>query len=215
MLVPMRIGELARRTGTTTKTIRYYEEIGLLPAPDRASNDYRDYSEAAVDRLKFVRDAQATGLTLTEIGSILDLAQRRGSDLPARRRPPASIIWSRSTITSPPFAGLAGSSSISPTRARSLDPADCVDPNRCQTISHGYAADADTVPRRSHRALRTLRPPPLDPKRAPPERIAVGASDSAARAGTRVPAVRRFPLTFHSDGRCRLIESGAIGRGRH
>ncbi|HKZ25747.1 MAG TPA: heavy metal-responsive transcriptional regulator [Acidimicrobiia bacterium] len=69
----MRIGELASRTGTTTKTIRYYEDIGLLLQPDRAANDYRDYPEEAVDRLHFVRDVQATGLTLTEIASILDL----------------------------------------------------------------------------------------------------------------------------------------------
>jgi DNA-binding transcriptional MerR regulator len=69
----VRIGELARHTGVPTKTIRYYEEIGVLPDPDRTANDYRDYSEEAVDRLTFVRDAQATGLTLAEIASILDL----------------------------------------------------------------------------------------------------------------------------------------------
>ena len=69
----MQIGDLARRTGVPTKTIRYYEEIGVLPEPKRARNGYRDYPDDAVDRLEFIREAQATGLTLTEIGSILDL----------------------------------------------------------------------------------------------------------------------------------------------
>lgn len=69
----MQIGELARRVDVSTKTIRYYEDIGVLPQPERAPNGYRDYGEDAVDRLRFIRDAQATGLTLTEIASILDM----------------------------------------------------------------------------------------------------------------------------------------------
>ena len=60
----MKIGELAERCGVTTKTIRYYESIGLLDAPSRTASGYRDYGAAAVERLRFVRDAQATGLTL-------------------------------------------------------------------------------------------------------------------------------------------------------
>ncbi|MDK1292525.1 MAG: heavy metal-responsive transcriptional regulator [Actinomycetota bacterium] len=69
----MRIGELGRRTGVPTKTIRYYEGIGLLAEPERAYNGYRDYHDDAVSRLRFIRDAQATGLSLTEIASILNL----------------------------------------------------------------------------------------------------------------------------------------------
>ena len=63
----MRIGELAELTNTTTKTIRYYESIDLLPVVARSSGGYRIYDEAVVERLRFIREAQSSGLTLTEI----------------------------------------------------------------------------------------------------------------------------------------------------
>ena len=69
----MKIGELADRTGVTTKTVRYYESIGLLAEPERTASGYRDYDTDAVERLCFVRDAQATGLSLAEIASVLEL----------------------------------------------------------------------------------------------------------------------------------------------
>jgi DNA-binding transcriptional MerR regulator len=69
----MRIGELAEQAGVTTKTIRYYESIGLLAPPERTSSGYRSFGPAALDRLVFIRDAQSTGLTLAEIRSILEL----------------------------------------------------------------------------------------------------------------------------------------------
>ncbi|MFG2908327.1 heavy metal-responsive transcriptional regulator [Kitasatospora sp. NPDC048286] len=69
----MRIGVLAARTGLTTKTIRFYEDSGLLPAPPRTPGGYRDYPDTAVTRLAFVRDAQRAGLTLAEIRSVLVL----------------------------------------------------------------------------------------------------------------------------------------------
>ncbi|MFE7580102.1 heavy metal-responsive transcriptional regulator [Streptomyces gardneri] len=69
----MRIGELATKAGLSTKTIRFYEEAGLLPAPPRTSGGYRDYPERATTRLSFVREAQAAGLTLAEIRSVLTL----------------------------------------------------------------------------------------------------------------------------------------------
>jgi DNA-binding transcriptional MerR regulator len=69
----MRIGELASRSGTSTKTIRYYESVGLVPAPDRSPSGYRQYDESALARLTFIRAAQAVGLSLGEIRSILAL----------------------------------------------------------------------------------------------------------------------------------------------
>ncbi|MCX5380423.1 heavy metal-responsive transcriptional regulator [Streptomyces sp. NBC_00091] len=69
----MRIGDLAARTGLTTKTLRFYEDSGLLPAPPRTPGGYRDYPEHTVARLGFVRDAQRAGLTLAEIRSVLAL----------------------------------------------------------------------------------------------------------------------------------------------
>ena len=75
----MQIGELARATGVNTKTIRYYEEIGVLPPPERAPNGYRTYDPNAADRIRFIRDAQSTGLTLQEIGAILELREQGAS----------------------------------------------------------------------------------------------------------------------------------------
>ncbi|MFD5700266.1 heavy metal-responsive transcriptional regulator [Streptomyces lasiicapitis] len=69
----MRIGELATRSGLTTKTIRFYEQAGLVPEPPRTSGGYRDYPLAAEARLAFIRDAQHAGLTLAEIRGILAL----------------------------------------------------------------------------------------------------------------------------------------------
>src|ERR671914_136430 len=69
----MRIGELAERSGVSAKTIRYYEDIGLLPAPARLGSGYRDYEPSTLDRLAFIRAAQAVGLSLGEIRGILAL----------------------------------------------------------------------------------------------------------------------------------------------
>ena len=67
----MRIGELAAAACTTTKSLRFYEQAGLLPPPARTSAGYRDYSEDAVARLDFVRRGQRAGLTLAQIRDIL------------------------------------------------------------------------------------------------------------------------------------------------
>lgn len=72
----MRIGELANEAGLSPKTIRYYEEIGVLPEPERTPSGYRDYGHGAVERLRFVRAAQSIGLTLGEIREILSLRDR-------------------------------------------------------------------------------------------------------------------------------------------
>lgn len=68
----MRIGEVARRTGVPKKTLRYYEDVGVLSRPDRTPNGYRDYAPGVIERLAFVRAAQAVGLTLGEIREIVE-----------------------------------------------------------------------------------------------------------------------------------------------
>ena len=60
----MHIGALAAASGATTKTIRFYEQAGLIPDPPRTQAGYRDYRAESVDRLAFIRTAQAAGLTL-------------------------------------------------------------------------------------------------------------------------------------------------------
>jgi DNA-binding transcriptional MerR regulator len=60
----MQIRELSQRTGLPAKTIRYYEEIGLLPPPKRLDNSYRDYSEVDVARTRLVAGARRLDLSL-------------------------------------------------------------------------------------------------------------------------------------------------------
>lgn len=69
----MLIGELARRSGTTAKTLRFYESEGLLPPPARTTSGYRDYPDTALGRVGFVREARAAGFTLVQIRQILDI----------------------------------------------------------------------------------------------------------------------------------------------
>ncbi|MFJ8550879.1 heavy metal-responsive transcriptional regulator [Streptomyces sp. NPDC093676] len=69
----MRTGELAAASGLTAKTIRFYEQTGLLPEPPRTPGGYRDYPPQTAHRLAFIRDAQSAGLTLAEIRSVLAL----------------------------------------------------------------------------------------------------------------------------------------------
>jgi DNA-binding transcriptional MerR regulator len=74
------IGELARATGVTAKTLRYYEGEGLLHEPDRTPGGYRDYPAAVVARVEFIRHAQAAGLTLRQIRAVLTI--RDGGQAP-------------------------------------------------------------------------------------------------------------------------------------
>ena len=69
----MRIGELASVTGNTTKTLRFYEDSGLLPPAQRTASGYRDYGQEAISRLDFIRRGRAAGLTLAEIRKVLDI----------------------------------------------------------------------------------------------------------------------------------------------
>lgn len=71
----IRIGELAAQVGLNPKTIRYYEDIGVLPPPQRTAAGYRLYTADARMRLQFIRQAKAVGFTLAEIRDILALKQ--------------------------------------------------------------------------------------------------------------------------------------------
>ena len=73
----MQIKAFARHTNLSAKTIRYYEEIGLLPSPKRLENGYRDYRETDVDRVRFVAGARSLDFSLDDIQEILDLRDRR------------------------------------------------------------------------------------------------------------------------------------------
>lgn len=69
------IGDVAKRTGVSAPTIRYYEGIGLLPSPARSGAGYRRYSDATIEELLFIRKAQSLGFSLDEIAEILQLSR--------------------------------------------------------------------------------------------------------------------------------------------
>jgi MerR family copper efflux transcriptional regulator len=82
----MQIGQVARASGVSAKMIRHYEAIGLVPAPDRRSSNYRDYGHEDVHRLGFVRRARALGFSIDEIRELLRLwsdRQRSSADVKA------------------------------------------------------------------------------------------------------------------------------------
>jgi len=65
------IGQVARTTGVAATTIRYYEEIGVLPTPSRAASGFRRYDQPGVERLRFVRRARVLGLPLQELKTLV------------------------------------------------------------------------------------------------------------------------------------------------
>jgi DNA-binding transcriptional MerR regulator len=78
----MLIGELARRTRVNPKTIRYYEEIRVLPPASRLPSRYRQYGDEDVERLEFIRSAKALGVTLEEIKEVLAFRDRGAAPCP-------------------------------------------------------------------------------------------------------------------------------------
>ena len=132
----MKISELASRTGTTTKTLRFYEDAGVLLAPERETNGYRTYRDDAVTRVRFVKAGQAVGLTLAEIRDLLSIRDDG--------RAPCSAA---TELLDAQLAGISqGIRELQAMkrdltqlrdRARDLDPADCTPESVCHVINPG------------------------------------------------------------------------------
>ncbi|GAB3124673.1 MerR family transcriptional regulator [Novispirillum itersonii] len=70
----MTIGRLSAESGCKVPTIRYYEQIGLMPEPDRSEGNQRQYSRRHLERLRFIRHSRDLGFTLDDIRELLTLA---------------------------------------------------------------------------------------------------------------------------------------------
>lgn len=121
------------RSGVPVKTIRYYEEIGVLAPAGRSESGYREFDDAVVERLAFIRSARAVGLTLGEIrgivalrdggetpcGHVLDLLRGRASEIDRTIRELRTLKGELTRLVQ---------------RARDLDPADCEPRRVCHLV---------------------------------------------------------------------------------
>jgi DNA-binding transcriptional MerR regulator len=120
-------------SGLSAQTIRYYESIALLPQPERTPSGYRDYTIDVAERLRFIRDAQACGLTLDEVQTLLSMKDaglatcEHTLEFLDRHIAEIDDQLERLQVARAEMVELAA-------RARRLDPATCTDPNRCQVI---------------------------------------------------------------------------------
>ena len=129
----VRIGELARQGGVTTKTIRFYEQAGVLARPVRLPSGYRDFEEGVLQCLAFVRAAQAAGLTLAEIRDIIVARDTGGPPCEHVQRlldAHADALDARIVE----LGRLRGAVEDLRRRAATLDPAACTDAAICQVI---------------------------------------------------------------------------------
>lgn len=136
----MLIGQVADALGIPTRTIRFYERKGLVPEPQRADNGYRVYDNTTLARLGFIRSAQAAGLTLAEIASIIHvrddgtppcshvdaLLETKLADVRGRRRHLAELESELVQLLD---------------RSSHLDPADCAAGEICHIFSTSDEAE--------------------------------------------------------------------------
>ena len=73
----LKIGDLSKATNTKVETIRYYENIGLIPAPRRTTGNFRSYAPEHLARLSFIRRARELGFTLGQVRNLLDLSDEK------------------------------------------------------------------------------------------------------------------------------------------
>jgi DNA-binding transcriptional MerR regulator len=72
----LHVSHIAKRAGVSPDAVRYYEKEGLLPAAPRSRSGYREYDDTTAQRIRFIKGAQQLGLTLAEIGELLEIQDR-------------------------------------------------------------------------------------------------------------------------------------------
>lgn len=129
----MRIGQLGAAAGLPARTIRFYEQAGLLAEPPRTAAGYRDYPPSAAARLAFIRHAQGAGFTLAEIRGILHVRDRgqapcgHVTDLISRHLAQVDQRITELTRTRAVLASLQ-------LRAAAANPASCAEPEICSIL---------------------------------------------------------------------------------
>lgn len=130
----MRIGEIAERSGVSTKTLRFYEQAGLVQPPARRENGYRDFGDDVLGRLEFIRAAQSSGLTLAEIRGVI--AVRDGGEAPCSHV--LGLIEQRTAEIDRRIAELRelrADLAVLAERAQTLNPVDCSADSVCEILS--------------------------------------------------------------------------------
>lgn len=135
----MRIGEAAEAAGVPTQTIRFYERRGLLPPAPRGPNGYREYDDSVLAPLAFIRSAQAAGLTLVEVASILEM-RREGATPCSHVTSLLSIKLDELRARRRELDALEAELEGLIRRSARLDPADCNDAQICHIIGGDAAA---------------------------------------------------------------------------
>lgn len=130
----MLIGELAEQTGLSIKTLRYYEQVGVIDVAERTPGGYRTYDQTVLERLRFVRAAQAVGLTLGEIREIVAFRERGQSPCAHVHR----VLENHTAEVDRrirELRQLRSELTALADRATALDPADCSPSTICHIIS--------------------------------------------------------------------------------
>ena len=218
------IGEVSRRTGCNIETVRYYERIGLLPAPHRSGGRYRMYGAAEVGRLAFVRRARELGFTLDEVRALLALAaggdgacsevrglaaahladvRKRFADLRAMERALADAVRRYDACEAPecPLIG-ALSSGAAPVWVRG--------PERLPSVGTGDIASAGVAPGASPRM--DAPPPPRAPRGAVHlDRARPGGGQARrGRRGTVALVLRSYALLAGRTARRRAPRTASV-----
>jgi DNA-binding transcriptional MerR regulator len=134
----MKIGEVAGRAGVTVDTVRFYERVGILPAPARTGSGYRDYEPGTIERIRLTRQLQAIGFTLTDAVDALAAHDAGGATCESER-------WRLQAVLDRVDAKLAELSAL---RGRIVLAQDACANGQCMFTAHDGAGERGPFVRR-------------------------------------------------------------------
>ena len=95
MAAALTIGRLARKAGVNVETVRYYQRIGLVDEPGKPAEGFRTYAAETVDRITFIKRAQALGFSLDEVRELLEIGDGHCADVRARAEEKRERVMAR------------------------------------------------------------------------------------------------------------------------